>query len=105
MLLTSSWGHARESRVSAALWETLPADPPDPPDPRRAAACSRIDGYTWSLARTTNHFLDRNLVNTSQNGSKSTPFTEETYKIAAKIDLIKRSHEVQRARNPGYTCK
>ena len=73
------------------------------PEAQRAAVA--FDVFSIEVPPKKITFFSQNVAPVRQSGTKNTPFTEETYKIAAKIDLLKRSHEVQRARNPGYTCK
>ena len=68
MLLTSSWGHARESRVSAALGARNPANPP------RGGGSKVLD----CVERKNNHFFHRTIAPVRQSGTKNTPFTEET---------------------------
>ena len=71
MLLTSSWGHARESRVSAALGGDNPANPANP----ARGGGSKVLDCVWP---TKNHFFHRTIAPVRQSGTKNTPFTEET---------------------------
>ena len=68
------------------------------------AGCAHFRRFQIVFGSKKNHFFHRTIAPVRQRGTKNTPFTEETQQIAAEIDLFKRSHEVQRARNPGYTC-
>ena len=96
-------------RVLPGLCRKVSASPPRAPVAPRAPeaplAARTFDVFSMEVPPKKITFFSENVAPVRQSGSKSTPFTEETYKIAAKIDLLKRSHEVQRARNPGYTCK
>ena len=103
---TAYFRHPGYLRVLPGLCRKVSASPPRAPRaPEAPRAAVTFDVFSMEVPPKKIIFFSENVAPVRQSGSKSTPFTEETYKIAAKIDLLKRSHEVQRARNPGYTCK